>query len=55
MVANLILRQEKYICGECLMRQADKLTPYCRFCGASFSNYEDMVIQKYLDLEDEEC
>lgn len=37
-----------YYCSYCLMRQKE-LRERCEFCGASFSNYEEMLLKWYED------
>ena len=29
------------------MRQTDDINSYCDFCGANFSNYEEMLLLKF--------
>lgn len=46
MVAKLIKKNNSYCCSECYMRQ--KIQPYCYFCGASFSNYEQLIFSQFV-------
>ena len=42
-----------YYCSECRMRQKE-LRPYCEFCGETFSNYEDVLVEMYEDKREDE-
>ena len=42
-----------YYCSECMMRQKE-IEPTCYFCGLLFSNYEEVIIQLYKELLEEE-
>ena len=42
-----------YYCSECRMRQQE-LRPYCEFCGETFSNYENILIEMYEDKREDE-
>ena len=42
-----------YYCSECRMRQQE-LQPYCEFCGETFSNYEDVLVEIYEDKREDE-
>lgn len=55
MVATLKKKGEYYYCSWCMMRQYKKLRASCRWCGAVFSNYEEIIIQNLTleELEDE--
>ena len=41
-----------FYCNNCKMGQY-KLRPSCFYCGFTFSNYEDIVIQLYEEEKDE--
>lgn len=52
-VATIIKRGNNYVCSECMMKQYD-LTQnegYCLWCGATFSNYSEVLLQKYKEKE----
>lgn len=51
MIAKLIHKNDYYYCSECRMKQ--KLEPYCYFCGANFSNYEEELIEAFKDSEED--
>lgn len=46
MISTLKQKNGSYYCTECMMRQFT-LRPQCSFCGAEFSNYQDVVIENY--------
>lgn len=46
MISTLKQKDGSYYCTECMMRQFT-LRPQCSFCGAEFSNYQDVVIENY--------
>lgn len=48
MIAFLRYNGRTYYCSHCLMIQK-KLEETCDFCGASFSNYEQMLLKWYED------
>ena len=53
MIAKLIKNSDDcYYCSECRMKQTE-LEPYCFFCGANFSNYEEELIKIFSLAEDE--
>lgn len=54
MIAKLIHKNGKYICSECRMNQIRDLMPFCDFCGANFSNYEQIMILKFKEEVREE-
>lgn len=41
------------LCGNCRMKQPVFLRDTCPFCGRMFSNYEEMVIDKFKEQEQE--
>ena len=49
-----------FYCNNCKMGQYE-LRPYCFYCGAAFSNYENIVVMLYEEeqeerkLEEQEC
>lgn len=51
MIAKLIHKNDYYYCSECRMKQDRIIEPYCFFCGAIFSNYEEELI-KIFDKEE---
>lgn len=53
MIAKLIKKNDYYYCSECRMKQPKELEPYCFFCGANFSNYEEELIKIFSLAEDE--
>lgn len=53
MIAQLIDKNNKYICSECRIKQPNDLSPFCYFCGANFSNYEEILIKQFLKDKDE--
>ena len=53
MVAHLIDKCGDYFCSECRIRQPEELRPQCVFCGAVFSNYEDVLVYLYNKIEDD--
>lgn len=46
MVALLKKKNGYYYCSWCMMRQYDELLPRCRWCDATFSNYEEVIIKQ---------
>lgn len=52
MIAKLIKKNDCYYCSECRMKQPKELEPYCFFCGANFSNYEEELIKNFEQSED---
>ena len=42
-----------YYCSECRMRQQE-LRPFCSYCGETFSNYEDVLVEMYEDKREDE-
>lgn len=42
MVTTLKYNGQKYYCANCRMIQ-HQLTPYCKFCGNEFANYEEII------------
>ena len=50
MIAKLIRKNDYYYCSECRMRQ--ELQPYCDFCEAIFTNYEEELIKVFKESED---
>ena len=50
MIAKIIHKNDYYYCSECRMKQ--ELQPYCDFCGADFTNYEEELIKTFKENED---
>ena len=42
-----------YYCSKCRMRQQE-LHPFCDYCGETFSNYEDVLVEIYEDKREDE-
>lgn len=53
MVAQLVKKNDKYICSECRMTQY-QITSYCKFCNLPFSNYEEIIIKELLEVDNNE-
>lgn len=51
MIAKLIQKNNCYYCSECRMKQSI-IEPYCFFCDATFSNYEEELTKNFKDCED---
>ena len=51
MIAKLIHKNDYYYCSECRMKQPTIIEPYCFFCGATFSNYEEELIKFVQEME----
>lgn len=51
MIAILKRSTNGYLCSKCKMRQPI-IVPYCDFCGAEFSNYEETLLENLKDIED---
>ena len=51
MIAQLVKKAKGNICGNCRMLQKE-LQPQCWFCGYTFSNYEDFLLENYLERKD---
>ena len=51
MIAKLIKKNEEYYCSECRMKQPTIIKPYCCFCEANFSNYEEELIKSIEEME----
>ena len=41
------------LCGNCRMKLSGFLRDTCPFCGRMFSNYEEMVLKKFKEEEQE--
>lgn len=57
MVSKILYKNNKFYCSNCYLGII-KWRPQCCFCGALFSNFEDVVLQLYRDgvvieIEDE--
>ena len=52
MIAKLIKKNDCYYCSECKMKQSTIIKPYCFFCAATFSNYEEELIKIFKESED---
>ncbi len=55
MIAKLIKKNEEYYCSECRMKQPTIIEPYCFFCAANFSNYEEELTKVFRESEDVNC
>ena len=58
MIAKIVYKRDRYYCSNCYL-VINKWRPQCSFCGALFSNFEDVVLQLTregiaVDIEDEE-
>ena len=54
MIATIKEKQgHEHFCSNCMMKQ-QVLAPVCKFCGAVFSNYEEMALEVYRLLFEEE-
>lgn len=51
MIAKLIKKNDCYYCSECRMKQPTIIEPYCFFCAATFSNYEEELIKFVQEME----
>ena len=51
MIAHLITKFDYYYCSECRIKQP--IGEICIFCGAIFSNYEELLLKNYKDKNDE--
>lgn len=49
MVAKIIKKNGKYYCSECRMYQGAFLNPNCTFCHLHFSNYEEILLENYME------
>lgn len=49
MIAKLIQKLDSYYCSECRIKQP--INEVCIFCGAIFSNYEELILDNYKDKE----
>lgn len=54
MIAKILRKMDgPYICSNCRLR-IDTIREYCDFCGATFSNYEEIVLKNFKEqLENE--
>lgn len=50
MIARYIKKNGYWYCSNCMMRVQGEFEPFCRFCEATMSNAEDVLIQEYKDL-----
>ena len=46
MVATIMERDNNWVCSNCMMKQKC-LECTCWFCGRTFSNYEDKLIEEF--------
>lgn len=53
MITQLVKKPHGYICGNCRMIQR-KIEDTCWFCGYVFSNYEEILIKNYKEVENYE-
>ena len=44
MISKILYKNNKFYCSKCYM-VITKWQPQCYFCGALFSNFEDVVLQ----------
>lgn len=51
MIAKLIHKNDSWICSNCMMRQPTLLKANCWFCGNWFSNFEEISINSWQDIE----
>lgn len=51
MIAKLKERNNYYYCSNCLMRQYN-LEITCFFCGATFSNWEEIMVKVFREKEE---
>ena len=51
MVAKIKEKNNYYYCSHCLMRQQE-LEPNCFFCGATFTNWEEIMVKIFREKED---
>lgn len=51
MIAKLIHKNDNWICSNCMMRQPTPLKANCWFCGNWFSNFEEISINNWQDIE----
>lgn len=49
MIARIIKRNGEYYCSECKIRQSKVIEFQCVFCGAFFSNYEEVLMENYME------
>lgn len=49
-MATLKWSRGNWVCSRCFMRQ-DRLRPYCIFCEAEFTNYEEITEELWLDSQ----
>ena len=52
MIAKLIKKNDCYYCSECRMKQPKVLEPWCFFCEANFSNFEEELLKNFKECED---
>ena len=46
MITDIKYNKKGYYCSYCRMIQK-QLGQYCEFCGATFSNFEEMLLELY--------
>lgn len=50
-MALLKTRESINYCSNCMM-QVHQIEPYCRFCGEEFYNYEEFIIERSIENEE---
>ena len=53
-MAALIKKNNDYLCDNCYIKQPSVLEPYCIFCAQIFSNYEEVMINKFKEEQENE-
>lgn len=53
MIAKLIHKNDCYYCSECRIKQNKMIEPYCSFCGATFSNFEEELIKIFSEEKEQ--
>lgn len=53
MIAQLVKRYGYYVCSNCRMQQ-HSLEEACWFCELPFSNYEEVMINKFKEEQENE-
>jgi predicted amidophosphoribosyltransferase len=48
-IAQLKQNQNNYYCSNCRMIVYYLTNPYCSYCGAMFSNWEDVIIKREME------
>ena len=50
MIATLLKKPQGYMCSNCRLIQRT-IAPTCSFCNYSFSNFEEIVLEQYKEIE----